>query len=393
MSHQSDDHCVCSTHAYDPSCPNAFTQNGQVLHLMSRPIALKQHDNGKCEDQGQEFEDRRPPLDTVADLEEQIRVLKVANREGLYSSRNPVNVLPSARVMPDDSQDNRSGSLTAQRGGRQPMYTSSEGLRLGADATMDRFRPLTVNGISMTEAAIGGFRLDPRKLSEVAANVIPLPPAVLPIIFMDNDLNFSHHFFNGLEIAAGREFIIRIAKSGRYSAADGEFIGPLIRSLATSGYKESDTDLEVFVKTVLSATFSTGNVESSNIGGEVLIVQSNFYGFQYIECGLQCREADLKMWLHTAYTQYMLSWFNAFKSSGIPEFALDGVLDRYEHRSNVKYSEKTMSTQDVANSGVVELPDSGMMVRRVYAPEKHKSKRSEPKEVKKRSSRFSRRDF
>jgi len=214
-------------------------------------------------------------------------------------------------------------------------HASSEYLRMGNSGSLDRFKPLVLNGVSMTKATIGGYALDMASMAKQAAKVAPLPPVLLPLIFKDNDLNFMHHFFNGLEVLGGRAFICMIAETGRYSREDAGQIGPLVKALATSGYSEDDTDLVVFVKRVMSTTFEVAQAIGELRHEDRFLVKSNFYGFQYIEAGMLCMEPDLKMWLHSAHMQYRSLWFNAFKSSGIPSFALDGVQDRYTERPGI----------------------------------------------------------
>jgi hypothetical protein len=171
---------------------------------------------------------------------------------------------------------------------------------MGNSGSLDRFRPLILNGVSMTKATIGGYALDMASMAKQAAKVAPLP-VLLPLIFKDNDLNFMHHFFNGLEVLGGRSFICMIAETGRYSRDDAGKIGPLIKALTTSGYSEDDTDLVVFVKRVMSTTFEVVQAIGELRHEDRFLVKSNFYGFQYIEAGMPCMEQDLKMWLHSAH--------------------------------------------------------------------------------------------
>jgi hypothetical protein len=215
-----------------------------------------------------------------------------------------------------------------QRG--EQCYSSGEVLRMGTDNSLDKFRALNINGVSLTEATIGGYRLDLEQIVVKAREVIPLPPVALPLIFCDTDLNFSHHFFQGLERIAGRAFILKLASSQKYYAKELPLFGRLIKQLIATGYQVGDDDLVVFVKRVISVTFTLLKGSESGETEDIFLVQTNFYGFQYIEGGMQCREQDLRMWLQSAYQHYRLTWFNVFKSSGVPDFALHGVQDRYE---------------------------------------------------------------
>lgn len=200
---------------------------------------------------------------------------------------------------------------------------------LSGQGSMDRFMPLTLGQTTLTEATIGGFKLDMRSLAEQAAEVIPLPAVALPVIFQDKELNFGHHFFQGLEVLCGRDFIVNAVSIPKYSHSESETLGPIVQKLCSEGHKSSDTVLATLVKRVLSSTFDIQHDASTSAGFRTFTVKSNMYGFPYIEVGMQCKEADLKMWLQSAYGKYRMLWFNAFKSSGIPAFAMEGVQDRY----------------------------------------------------------------
>jgi hypothetical protein len=264
------------------------------------------------------------------DVKASDRTLNPVNSEDMIDSQ-----LDHLRSVKSELATFASGVAGQKNDGR---YMSDERLRMGLDGSLDRFKALTLNGMTLTEATIGGYRLDIASLSKKAAAVLPLPPIALPLIFLDTDLNFSHHFFQGLEIIAGRQFIVNLAEVRKYHGDDEIIFGPLIKDLVQSGYMEGDADLVVFVKRVISTTFEILREDSRPGESDVFLVASNFYGFNYIESGMQCREQDLKMWLQSAYSQYRNLWFNAFKSSGVPDFALDGVQDRYATASKSENS-------------------------------------------------------
>jgi hypothetical protein len=213
--------------------------------------------------------------------------------------------------------------------------------RLGDDSMMTednrrilrKFEALQINGESLTGMSIGGYTVDLTKAAQKARDVAPLPPARLPIIFQDDDMNFFHHFFQGLEILLGRDIVLGIVSSTRYYDRTELQLLPLIEKMIKSGYERTDSEITVFAKKVLTSTFEVDEAHDNSSSTRVLIVAANLWGFQYIECGMQCREADLKMWLSICYNHYRTVWFNTFKSTGIPDFALDGVQTRYEHPS------------------------------------------------------------
>jgi len=307
-------------------------QNGQILHIMDNETRLKPkryiRDAGPASTDKAEQE--KP--DVMNMLESEIAVLDVSRGSG----SNPFTAyLPSRRDSPEFAQyspvsahpQHARSEFDAGTG-----YASSEGLRMGGNQSLSRFKPLTLNGVSMTAATIGGYQLDLEATTRRAREYVPLPPVCLPLIFNDDDLNFSHHFFQGMEILLGRSFITRVTEARRYSENDGQEILPALKALILAGHRETDTELQTFVKRVLSSTFSTVPAAHLTDNPDCLIVASNFYGFQYIEARMRCGEQDLGMWLSVAYSQYRTAWFNAFKSSGVPAFAQEGVQDRYEAR-------------------------------------------------------------
>lgn len=110
----------------------------------------------------------------------------------------------------------------------------------------------------------------------------------------------------------------------------------MIEGLIKAGHEQSDTELTLLTKNVLTSTFSIDDTIDHNKHGKHLVVDANLWGLQYIESGMQCKEADLKMWLSICYDHYKIVWFNTFKSAGLPLFALDGVQFRYEENSQAK---------------------------------------------------------
>jgi len=104
----------------------------------------------------------------------------------------------------------------------------------------------------------------------------------------------------------------------------------LIEKVISIGYESKDTGLTVFTKSVLSSTFNLDKGAGSLPEEKRLIVAANLWGFQYIEDGMECREADLRMWLSICYDKFRTVFFNTFKDSGMPAFAMEGVQGRYE---------------------------------------------------------------
>jgi len=236
------------------------------------------------------------------------------------------------RMMARPSGQKPASDLT---GDNDPRYhgTSSlmtdQGLLRKNRTELNRFEPLKIGQNVLTGYTIGGFRMDLDKVSEKAREVVPLPPAQLPIIFADDSLNFHHHFFQGLNSVLDRDVIQDIVTREKYSdAIDGQFMEAVI-SIMKEGYKAEESEVALFTKRVLTSTFDISKVEESNQFGGLLTVAANLWGFQYIEAGMKLRDPDLKMWIKICWGHYKTLWFNTFKSAGVPSFAFDGVQQRY----------------------------------------------------------------
>lgn len=312
------DKCICPPGGYSPTCPQSFVQGGQLLHTL-----------------GDEISSRKQADQTPTDAQ-MLEDIKPLSRKGTASSDDWSTSSLSAM-----ESEVRSDPLMFQLAGvtrrEDPLeartkYMTETDFQNERKSAFKKFEALTVNGQKFTDYTIGGYGSAPEVLKEKLEEFIPLPPVLLPVIFADKSLNFSHHFFQGLEILLGRDYVHRMATELKYSESDTIELLPAIRGLITSGAKESDTDLTTFVKRILSATFNTLPAAAETGGEQSLIVATNLYGFQYIEGGMKMNDSSLRMWIHLNYSTYRISWFNAFKSSGIPSFANDGVQDRFDAR-------------------------------------------------------------
>lgn len=332
--------CTCTTEGYSPDCPQAFWQGGKLLHTIDNEIRLKPrtYETGQiagstCNggpDSIRQSLVKQAMLDAMGTRSDPFQYQETSPSDDGTLSVEPLRI-PTDQCFPKDN----------------PRYSSGDHLRMGNEGSIGKFRPLMFNGVSLTEATIGGYRLDIAALAKTAAEVLPLPPVALPLIFTDTDLNFVHHFFQGLEVIAGRDFIKSVTEEKKYSRRDHNVFSPLVKRLLAEGYRQGDGDLAVFVKRVLTSTFEIVPRTGHESNEDTFLVTSNFYGFQYIEGGMLCKDPDLKMWLQTAYNQYRLVWFNNFKSSGIPAFALEGVQDRYEAPEPATISRRMTESADI----------------------------------------------
>lgn len=314
--------CICPENGFAQACPQAFVQGGQWLHVAT-PMVLMEREK-KTEPRLFSAVLDTPVLnDNQRELEDQISELRALVIEHGNYGRGRSEASDISPPEGDRPWNGRHDSSSDE-------FISSEDTQMKIRGSNEKFKPLTINGTTLTGATIGGYKLNMSDLAKEAKAVLPLPPVFLPKIFRDDDLNFTHHFFQGLEMIGGRSFITDIASLGTYSRTDIPGLEKIIRQLVTEGYVAADADLLTFVKRVVSSTFELGDDAKLPKGECLFLVKANLYGFQYIEPGMICREPDLKMWLNLAHSQYKTSWFNTFKSSGIPTFALDGVQDRYD---------------------------------------------------------------
>jgi len=230
---------------------------------------------------------------------------------------------------------------------RSSMVTEQEMMQQNR-ADLQKFASLKVNGESIVKTTIGGFTMDLERVARKAKEILPLPAVKLPLIFNDENLNFYHHFFQGIELLLGRDVVEAIVATEKYFEEDNILLFPLISALVGSAYALDDNDITVFTKRVISSTFEHHPAQGQSDEPKTLIVLANFWGFEYLEPGMQLKEADLKMWLSRCYDKYKIVWFNTFKSAGVPSFALSGVQNRY--RAGTRY----VQAQEVAIRSVVK---------------------------------------
>jgi hypothetical protein len=334
MNNSQQSKCICTTQGYAPDCPQAFMQNGTLMHTLSGENQLKP----RCYDTPEPL--RAPHLESVVtsnskdDRERELEELY--NDHSINRNDNDAALQNEQNLARDYGRSNMQVDSFRNRAETRADYTwaTDTDMKQANRKELPNFNPLRYQGMTMTEATIGGFRLNMEVAQKKATEFVPLPPVFLPMIFVDKDLNFSHHFFQGMDILLGKKYMERIVRQEKYSESDSKKILPALKQLIMAGAKPGDTELTMFVKRVLSGTFDTLPEASIIPEQDELIVAVNMWGFQYLEPSMRCRDADLRMWLHMSHMKYKVSWFNAFKSSGIPKFALSGVQDRYESRGD-----------------------------------------------------------
>jgi hypothetical protein len=349
-------------------------QNGTLMHTLNGENKLKprHYDDPKAQQ-----------MDNIGIAVEGLD-LGSQKYERKSDQDNPINVFDHL----DDQSLSDEEIMTIQRRYTAPAELTKKqrdqqsGRNWATDTDMQKlnrpelqsFDTLQYQGTTMTEATIGGFRLDLQTAQKRVVEFIPLPPVCLPIIFMDKDLNFSHHFFQGLDVLLGKKYMEKIVSQEKYSENDQKKILPSLKALIMSGTQSSDTELTIFVKRVLSGTFDTLPEASVSSERDELIVAVNMWGFQYLEPSMRCRDGDLRMWLHMSFMHYQVSWFNTFKSSGVPKFALDGVQDRYESKGDNKWTACNMEREFKTTPRAFKTREEGSRRSRSYRDEKQITK-------------------
>lgn len=303
------DSCVCNNELPSPRCPLTFIHNGKLLHGITHADRqecgnVKIPEGGYYGNPGQTVQQPDPvPYDQFTEAYTAV--------EGLMNERT---------------------RRTYQNSSLGPVKTleNSEKLMINNQEMLSQYSPLNVGGRKLTDISIGGFAIDLAKTAEKASAVVPLPPAKLPRIFVDTELNFNHHFFQGLEKMLGRDKVLLVVSKSRHYESGASILLPLIERVLKCGYEKRDTQLIVFTKSVLASTFDIDERVDLNDDIRGLTVSANLWGFQYIEPGMEMGEADLQMWLSICYDRFRAIFFNSFKDSGIPAFAMEGVQTRYE---------------------------------------------------------------
>jgi len=322
--------CTCNGESYSANCPQAFVQGGKTLHTIENEVKTKPRvfinragasHNSRVEDDFPEDQNlMENSLIRNHSTTSEIRDGKmiVQGDDALYSQIE--NSFP--RGLSLDTAPAR------QRG--QASFMESEDMMEQNRGMLRKYEPLKVGGLQLTDLSIGGFEVDLSKAAQKASSVAPLPPAKLPRIYIDPNMNFLHHFFQGLDRLLGRDKVLMLVGQDRYYTTAELILLPLIEDIIKVGWEKRDTNLTVFAKSVLSSTFECDERSGPDQEQRGLIVEANLWGFQYIECGMEMKESDLRMWLSINYNHFRMIHFNTFKDSGMPAFAMEGVQTRYE---------------------------------------------------------------
>lgn len=337
--------CGCVADDYNRQCPYAFEQGGSWFHCVGgEAFAIPCNDETEsC--QSWENDDPEtginemlddlygrtsksnippPPPPPIAMIEREIKMEpRVFKREKYIDDTSEIEYEQHPII--------KNNTRKMDKQSVKKKEDTAEELMMGNRNSLKKFEALRINGTSINDYSIGGFKLNVAKTTAVVKKIAPLPPSALPKIFIDDDLNFYHHFFRGMESLLGTPLFFEIVNA-KHHYDDGHGTLPnSVLGFMESGLDSGDNALTLLVKKVLSSTFEKSDVRQSNPGMVSLSVVSNLWGFRYIEPGMNMRDADIRMWLSSCHSHYKTVWFDTFKSSGVPEFATEGVVLAHAH--------------------------------------------------------------
>jgi hypothetical protein len=252
---------------------------------------------------------------------------------------------------------------------RKPRMVSDNELLHENRTSLRKFEALNIGGKTLTEMSSGGYTMDMEKLAEKAMEVLPLPPSKLPVIFVDKDLNFYHHFFQAMTRELEPGLLEQIVTAREHYDDPSKPLLSCLEEIILAGYERSDDEMTILLKKAIGSTFETTTRSKKHQGSDELEVAANLYGFEYIEQGMKCSEADLRMWLSMCYAHYKTIWFNTFKSTGVPSFATQGAI---KHRFSSSSGSSLMSVKEESRSYMNDDDDS----RSVSRPSRRRSSAS-----------------
>jgi hypothetical protein len=328
-----DPECKCKNGYYKKNCPYTFEQGGSKFHCLGGDMRALPTEEGIESDSS---------WDTDSDNTGEAGIIDALKYSGIPGYKHPeplkarnataqgenfIQMEDEKKIQARLFQDVETATNYLGHNDSKAMRIDSAYDFIAANrATLNKFEALHLNGKSINDYSIGGFKINLETTTKKVKEIAPLPPNALPKIFIDDNLNFYHHFFKGMEMLLGGTKFQEIMDSRIHHEGTIEKLPDSIIGFMESGMCSGDTALTLLVKKVLSSTFS----KSQLIGGDdkisVLTVDTNLWGFRYIEPGMTLADADIKMWLSNCYSHYRTIWFDTFKSSGVPAFAVEGVI-------------------------------------------------------------------
>jgi hypothetical protein len=325
--------CKCDSGNYKMTCPYTFEQGGSRFHCIGGDMRALPADQESDSDASWDGENENTGISGLIDA---LKFANTTNGDSISDQRtnhmnqNPTSLINMERELKEQPRMFTNHQLNTQysqesRKDREARDSANEFLAANR-TTLRKFEALHLNGKSINDYSIGGFNLNVETTTKKVKELAPLPPNALPKIFIDDNLNFYHHFFKGMEILLGNAKFQEITDSRTHHEGLIENLPDSIIGFMESGMCAGDSALTLLVKKVLSSTFCKASLSDDEIQTVVLRVETNLWGFRYIEPGMILADADIKMWLANCYSYYRTIWFDTFKSSGVPNFAIEGVI-------------------------------------------------------------------
>lgn len=226
---------------------------------------------------------------------------------------------------------------------------------------LSKFESMRIGDKTLNEVSIGGFKIDMEMAAIKAQEVAHLPSAKLPVIFVDQNLNFYHHFFNGIYEVISYDDLMEIIRTEPSDSGKTDFVIQTVDDLLTAGYERSDSEAMNLIKRMLQSTFKPTTLRNrySKEKAISLYVEANLWGFPYIESTMTCKEIDLRYWLQACYKEYETAWFNTFKSTRVPNFARK-VQTRSSQSSQSSSRPSLRSIDEETDDSIANLIRDGM---------------------------------
>jgi len=247
--------CLCKDNSYRMDCPYTFEQGGGKFHCLGGDLRAVHASAGEESEDSWEAEEVNTGSEGYIDMLKRANVQQSSNPQIMYPEPLSVQGGPLRGIERELKMDPRTFHLPtnqnyAQEHGNPPGYTpdSADDFLAKNRTVLRKFEALQINGKSINDYTIGGFKLDVQTTSKKVKAIAPLPPNALPKIFIDDNLNFYHHFFKGMEILLGGGKFQEIVDSKIHHEGTIEDLPTSIIGFMESGMCVGDSSLTLLVK-------------------------------------------------------------------------------------------------------------------------------------------------
>jgi len=347
--------CDCTIGAQETNCKGNHARNlsDAARYMLNTGGDIEMPRRVRTPSRGREPDDA-----TISYIDPPLPARQFATYESSGMAQNEILNYTYFLRDKDESQVSQGATLplrdTSGRGHRVPGGNLVEDSRFRAvnREPLTKFESLRIGDGNLRKVTIGGFQIDMDAAAQKAQEVIPLPPSRLPMIFMDPDLNFYHHFFNGIYEIVSYDDMMDIIREDPVDGKDSDFMMRVIEEILTVGYERSDTEAMGLIKRMIHSTFKLESTRhrNSSQNSKSLFVEANLWGFPYLESTMTCKEIDLRLWLKACHKNYETHWFNEFKSTRVPSFA----------RSINPRSRSSQSSSKPSLGSISEMSDHGI---------------------------------